>query len=406
MRKLLFILSLCCFTFVASCSDDAIDVDDVNKQTILIYMPWSGTTSSSGLYSYFLQNLDSIKSAIIDDGGTVGRVLVFLSTSASESKLYELSYENNVLTEIPVKTYSGSNYTTASGITEILNDVQSYAYALNYAMIVGCHGVGWTFKDDWTNYPYQSKQHQSPANWQGAKAQGGFYPTTRFFGSVSDMTYATDIPTLAEGIEGAGIKMQYILFDDCYMSNIETAYELRNATYFLIGSTSEVMAIGMPYQTMWSYLASATPDYSSAVSAFYSFYSSYTYPYGSLTAVDCQQVEKLAQIMKEINVRYTIADSLVDSVQVLDGFNTPIFYDLEDYVENLCENTSLLSDFQSQLDKVVRATETTDSIYSYLYASPKYIKVETSSGVTISDLSRNSVAINGREKTAWWTATH
>ena len=35
--------------------------------------------------------------------------------------------------------------------------------------------------------------------------------------------------------------MEYILFDDCYMSSIEVAYELKDVTKYLIGSTSEMM---------------------------------------------------------------------------------------------------------------------------------------------------------------------
>ncbi len=56
----------------------------------------------------------------------------------------------------------------------------------------------------------------------------------------------------ARGIVGAGVKMEYILFDDCYMSSVEVAYELKEATRFLIASTSEMMAYGMPYATVGS----------------------------------------------------------------------------------------------------------------------------------------------------------
>lgn len=54
------------------------------------------------------------------------------------------------------------------------------------------------------------------------------------------------------GIVGAGVKMEYILFDDCYMSSVKAAYELREATRFLIASASEMMAYGMLYATVGS----------------------------------------------------------------------------------------------------------------------------------------------------------
>lgn len=411
MTKILycFLAMVMLLTLGACSTEEAEDVNDINKQTLLVFMPWSGSTSNQGLYPYFEQNLDSIESAIKTHKGLNGRLLVFLSTSSSESSLYEVTYGNmGQIIHTPIKTYSGNLYTTADGITQILNDVKENAYALNYAMIIGCHGCGWTYKADWENYPYRSKLHSwGASDVMLAKGQGSnAWPTTRFYGSVSDANYATDIPDLAKGIAGAGLTMQFILFDDCYMANIETAYALRNVTNYLLGSTSEVMAVGMPYQTMFNLLAKQTPDYSGAVQAFKTFYSSYDYPYGSISAIDCRQTEKLATIMREINTHYTLADSLRDSIQVLGGFQPTIFYDLEDYAEKYCGNTSLLSDFRSQLDNVVKYHACTDSLYSYLYNAPTFIKVKTSSGVTISDPSTNSVAIKGREKTDWWKDTH
>lgn len=367
-------------------------------------MPWAGNESYSNLYTYFKQNLDSIEGAIKKAGSMSNRVVVFLSTSASESELYEITLVNKQIQHTTIKTYSGNLYTTADGIAQILNDVKSNAYALNYcSMIIGCHGVGWTYKDDWTNYPYGAKARTS----QTASSDSTSYHLTRFYGSASDMDYATDIETLDQGIAKAGIKMQYILFDDCYMANIETAYQLKDVTNFLIGSTSEVMAEGMPYQTMWSSLATATPDYEAATRAFYNFYSKFTYPYGTLSVIDCRKLDNLATIMKKINDNYTFDSSQLDSVQVLDGFNQPIFYDMKDYVLHLCKNNDMLNDFSAYLKQAVRYSVHTDSIYSAIYNNTgRYIKVNQFSGITISDPSINSVALKGKEKTAWWKATH
>lgn len=415
---------------IASCdSGETTDVENINEQTILVYMPWSGSSTNSGLYDYMQQNLDSIKSAIRSNKGLNGRALVFISTSPTTSVLFEMKYKNGVVSNDTLKTYTGNDYVTAEGITQILNDVKANAYALNYAMIIGGHGMGWTYREDWTNYPYNIKPKTTSGNPDGndrntnretpLKQQYNTfihpltgadapYPTTRFFGSASDLNnHAIDLHTLAEAITAAGIKMQFILFDDCYMANIETAYELRNVTNFLIASTSEVMAQGMPYQTMWTELAKQAPNYQAAVTDFYDFYSNEAYPYGALSAIDCREVEKLAQVMKQINLRDTLNSDSLSKIQVLDGFTTPIFYDLGDYVDHFCTSPDLLSDFHTQLSNVIRSTVHTDQLYSYLYyMSPTLIDVKSYSGITISDPSRNSVALKGMKKTAWWTATH
>ena len=410
MKRFLYLLFLLAIGLsFSSCTEEAEDVTTINQQTTIVFMPWSGTASSKGLYSYFMQNLDSIEGAIKKTGSMSNRVVVFLSTSSSESSLYEITLVNKEIQHTTLKTYSGNLYTTADGIAQILNDVKSNAFALNYGLIIGCHGMGWTYKEDWSNYPYNAKpRYQQAASAKSATAAKVPYYPTRFYGSVEDLdNYATNIETLEQGIAQAGMKMQYVLFDDCYMANIETAYQLKDVTNFLIGSTSEIMAVGMPYQTIWSSLATATPAYSTVTSAFNTFYSNYTPPCGTLSVIDCRKLDKLAEMMRRINETYKFDSSQLDSLQVLDGFSQGIFYDMKDYVVHLCKNNDMLNDFSADLQQVVKSAVHTDSVYSALYPfSGQYIKIKQFSGITISDPSINSVALKGKEKTAWWKATH
>lgn len=387
---------------LASCgNEDSTDVNDINKQTVLIFMPWTGNNANDrGLYSSFQQNLDSIEYAIVANKGYAGRLVVFLSTSAQTSTLYEVTYKSGTIAHATLKTYEGTSFTTATGIAQVINDVKANAYALNYAMIIGGHGCGWTYATDWDAAIATAKARQATQNHPTA------YPQTRFFGPANQGTYAIDVETLAEGISQAGVKLQYLLFDNCYMANAETAYALRNATNWLVASTSEVLALGLPYASMWQYLGSSTPSYRNMVSTFHSFYANYSTPSGTLSAIDCRQMEALAALMRNINSHYALPDSLIDSLQVLDGYHTPLFYDMGDYVNHLCSNTSLLSDFDAQLKRTVPYSATTDTLYSNLYDHPVYIAAKHFSGLTISDPSRNSVATRGLRKTAWWKATH
>lgn len=385
---------------LVSCDKEESTVDDVNKQTILVYMPWSGSANSDGLYHFFLANLDSIEVGLKAKGGiTNNRVLIFISESARNSVLYELTYDKKTekCERKKLRDYEGHDYTTAEGITSLLNEVKSLAPALNYAMMIGCHGTGWTFKDSWDNYPYYSKTFSMFEEEE---------PSTRFFGSVSDFTFSTNISTLAEGISGAGMKMQYIQFDDCYMCNVEVAYELRNVTNFLIASTSEVMNIGFPYQKMWKGLSNPVPDYSLAISAFGQFYNDYIYPYGTAAAIDCREMDNLASIMKLINDKYTISEEALAEVQVLDGFDTPIFYDFGDYVDKLCTENALHNRVVSSLNTLVKAKANTENIFSMLYNEARIIPVKTFSGITISDPSQHVVAKKSLQHTSWYQATH
>jgi len=389
---------------LASCSNDETErAEDATQQTLMVFMPWSGSNSTQGLYPFLLQNIDSIEAGIIAKKGLGrNRVMVFLSTSATRSTCYEITYNNGKCTHTPLKEYTGKEvYTTKEGIQSIVSDMAQHAPALNYAMIIGCHGTGWTQKSIWEDYPTRAKRR----NARGKPATN--YMQTRFYGSVDDIpNYATDISTLADALTATGIKMQYILFDDCYMANAETAYELRHATNFLVASTSEVLIIGMPYRTMWSNLSSATPNYTTLVSQFNTFYKSYDIPCGALSVIDCRQMDAVAEVMKQVNAAHTFDTSLQDSLQVLDGFNTAIFYDMDSYVAHLTGKNALYDRFKTVLSKAVRASAATEQLYSYLYNAPIYIDVKSFSGITISDPTQSPTALKGLGKTAWWKATH
>ena len=114
--------------------------------------------------------------------------------------------------------------------------------------------------------------------------------------------------------------------------------------------------------------------------------------------------------MKSINKEVTLAPSIeLDSIQSLDGFVPRLLYDFNVYVDSLHPDAVLKDRFTSQLKKVVKAEAHTDSVITSLNLegnkSQKY-PIKTYCGLTISDPSQHPVAIRGREKTAWWKATH
>lgn len=435
MKKFISIVAV---AFVAlfcmsSCSEEALDVDSANKQTILVFMPWTGDNSSQGLTRYLKANLDSISDGIIDKKGlTNSRLMVFFSDNANSSTLYEFQYDavEKKVNRVPVKTYEGAFYNSAEGFASLLGDVKQHAEALNYALIVGGHGCGWTYADDWNSYPYNAKPHSVSmgTDWSSAAKSNGLFssssdaphfsgiyfgsdrnsPLTRFFGSVSLQSHAMDVATLAAGIKTSGIKMQYILFDVCYMANVETAYELKEATNYMIATGSEMLAAGIPYRSIWSYLNSPTPNYSGIVSTTVNFYKNSSAPYCNMSAVDCRQLDNLASVMKEINGKYQLDSSLkLDSIQPLGGFQPNLFYDLGVYVDSLHPSGYIKEQFTTQLKATVKAESHTDAVITALgLTESEVIKVKSYSGLSISDPSTHPVAVKGREKTGWWKATH
>ncbi len=407
--KKLFTLFFCLVSLTVTftgCSEEAIDVKSVNKQTILVMFPWTGSYSSSGLYDYLQHNLDSMEYAIKKNKGLNNtRVLVFFSRSARQSELFELTYNTSTyaVDHTPVATYEGHDYTSTEGLASVIRTMKERTEALNYAMIIGGHGLGWIRAEDWQA---ASNSSEAKAKAKTAELQT---PKYRHFGSTSTSTndFSIDITTLADAIKANGIKMQYILFDACFMANAETAYQLREATNFLVASPYTVINEGMPYAKVWNYLNTATPNYTSLVSTYLSYYNSTSTPYASLAAIDCRQMDNLAAVMKEINQKYTITDEQLAGVQYFNAMTPTLFYDLGNYVDSLHVNMTLKSKFDTQMAATVKTVQYTgQTMDNDNNSHTVFITVSTNSGLTISDPSKHAAALRGKETTAWWKATH
>ena len=211
-----------------------------NERTLFMYFPWS-----VDLTSFFYQNVNDMKKAIANVGLDKQRVVVYFATSGTEAEMYELKYEKGKCVQQTLKTYSGNDVTTPEGIAEVLNDMKAFAPAKRYAMTIGCHGMGWlpVDKDELRRKSGLKYHWETPG-----------VPLTRYFGAGGNKDYQTEITDFAEGLKMAGLKMDYILPDDCYMPSIEVAYDLREVTDYLVGSTCEIMAYGMPYEKIGAYL--------------------------------------------------------------------------------------------------------------------------------------------------------
>ena len=253
-----------------------------------------------------------------------------------------------------------------------------------FSLIIGCHGMGWV--------PAATYNH-----------------STRYFGGDSENTH-TEVPDLAAAIADADMHMDFILFDDCYMACVEVAYELRAVTDYLLASPAEIMDYGMPYQNLFHFLATRSHDYTSVMTAFEDFYSTYNIPSGTYSAIDCREAEAMAALMKEANENHLFDTSLEPTLQVYDGMKVNgtykhAFYDLGDYAEKLCgDDATLLGRIQQQVQRLVPFKATTGTFYSKFDGLIQPISIY--SGITVSDPTTNYRFTPSLHDTSWWHATH
>ncbi|WP_295936536.1 clostripain-related cysteine peptidase [uncultured Alistipes sp.] len=370
----------------------------VAPQTVIMYLPWS-----DNLYDYFLRNINDAKKAISKNIMHDSRMLVFLQTSTTKATLSELYYDNGECKEIPLKTYDDLNVTKEDALVAIFKDMAEAAPAEQYGLTIGSHGMAW-IPDTNSEMRSMGVVDTEKPHWEYVSPDGVF---TRWFGDGK--TRCTNTTTFARAIAASGISFEYILFDDCFMSSIEVVYDLRNITKYIIASPCEVMAYGYPYDLVVPNLFTnngAGYDLSGICHAFYDFYTTYSSPYGAIAVTVCDQVEQMAEVMKEVNTKFPVYNP--DPAKPLQRYDylysQTRFYDFGDYVDKLCESDrTLFAKFEAQLNRTVPEQYRLHTEYFY---SGGRRHIDVYSGISTSAPSESPLVLSHIENTGWHRATH
>lgn len=376
-------------------------------QAVVMYLPWSGN-----LYSHFLKNIEDAKKAVAGNILHDSRLLVFLQTSATKGTMRELHYDNGECRETLLCTYDDLDVTQAETIAGIFGYVAETAPAERYGLTIGSHGMAWIPAGAGRSGAAKAGTEpvtaatQEKWHWEYVSPDGQF---TRWFGDGS--TRSTNTTTFAEGIAAAGLQFEYILFDDCFMSSIEAAYDLRNTTRYLIASPCEVMAYGYPYDLVMPCLFTDNGtryDLEGVCRSFYNFYEHYeapNYNCGAIAVTVCGELEGMAQVIRRINAASPayIPDPAKPLQRYEYLYSPTRFYDLGDYVRQLCDNSALLTEFEQQLERTVPGRYRLHT--EYFYSNGKR-PIATYSGISTSAPSTSAVVTSNIENTAWHKATH
>lgn len=399
-----------------SCSNgDSPDRPDVPVtpvgQTVFMFFPWSNS-----LLSDFRRTVEDMQTVVAQRSMKDERIMVFMATSEREAVLFELKKQNGRCLTDTLRRYSDRPFTSRQWLTSLFSEVMTLAPASRYGMVVGCHGLAWVpvqgqrnarkrlgsqERIDEEDNLYKEERidkEGEPNDLMHFEVQGPV--TTRFIGGTYPETQI-ETTDLADAMADAGFHTEYILFDACYMSSVEVAYELKDVTHYLIASPTEVLSYGFPYITMGKHLL-GTPNYKSIVDSFISFYSSYNLPYGTVAVTDCTQLDALAAIAQQINA--AAAEQLVpNGVQIMDGYSPTLFYDLGHLMSLKDAGTVLTAAFAEQLDKTVPYKGHTGQYFTTLKDAP--VDIKHYSGLNTSQGSLNHMA-DRLSETAWYKATN
>lgn len=456
-----FIIATLFIVVGVSCSNgDSPDGPDVPVtpvgQTVFMFFPWSNS-----LLSDFRRTVEDMQTVVAQRSMKDERVMVFMATSEREAALFELKKQNGRCLTDTLRRYSDRPFTSRQWLTSLFSEVMTLAPASRYGMVVGCHGLAWVPVqgqrnarkrlgsqeriDEEDNLYKEEKIEEEDNLYKEEKIdKEGLYKkeridkegddlmhfevqgpvTTRFIGGTYPETQI-ETTDLADAMADAGLHTEYILFDACYMSSVEVAYELKDVTHYLIASPTEVLSYGFPYITMGKHLL-GTPNYKGIADSFISFYSSYYLPYGTVAVTDCTQLDALAAIAQQINAAATeqinvaaaeptnaasegklntarSGKNVPNGVQIMDGYSPTLFYDLGHLMSLKDAGTVLTAAFAEQLDKTVPYKGHTGQYFTALKDAP--VDIKHYSGLNTSQGSLNRMA-DRLSETAWYKATN
>lgn len=328
----------------------------IPTKTILVYM-----AGENSLSKYTQINLTSIITGARQSNIEECNLLIYSDARGSLPKLYKIEKnKQGIVDSVLVKTYEEQNSADMQTMREIITDVFTEYPAQEKGLFLWSHGTAWL-----------------PSNIND-------YKGLRSFGQ--DGTNHMEITELREALPDN--VSDYIIFDACYMSSIEVAYELRHKTKYILGSSAEVMAEGFPYTiTIPALLANGELEerLKNAAESFYNHYNAQSNEYqtGNVSLIRTAELATFAASCKPIFAgRYT-EERMIDpsgyglNLQALEYLTSPIAY-------------SFLYDFQSYM-KALSAHVDMENVIIYKNTTPycffaqpyKSMPINTYSGLSI-----------------------
>jgi hypothetical protein len=196
------------------------------ERTVLVYLAGKNNLSGS-----LLTNLEQMKTGSKGIGNNT--LLAFVRRDKQGEQPWLARISNGELTDsVSLDDMGISTNNMQACNPELMEQVLKYAFnhypAKEYGLVLGGHSTGWLIQ-------------QEPDN-------------TRAFGvdNGDGYTYSSrnqrwiNVPTIAQVLERVP-HLKFIFADCCNFMCLETMYELRNVTDYIIGSPAEIPAEGAPY---------------------------------------------------------------------------------------------------------------------------------------------------------------
>ena len=324
-----------------------------------------------------------------------------------------LGPDGNPMKETLLEMEPGTISNRAECIREVLEFLkEKYPEIESFGVLMSSHGTGWT-PPGYCTTGYKNEGNSDVIEWRrsafpetylsgeylyepvpGVKSMG--YTVT---GVNPTVAYETDIREIADLLP---FKLDYIIFDACFMGGVEVACEFRDKCNFVVASQTEILSDGMDYTTMISDLLEG--NRADLVSLATNYFNHYNLSSGSkrsatISVVDCSKLGTLAAVCRNLFRNYDISKDNVDASKLQKYFyytNHAWFYDLYSIVQAAGVSETELSDLQWALDECILYQAATPTFA--LYGFP----IDTHSGLSMYLPEKERTQLNSYYRELTW----
>lgn len=340
------------------------------SRTILVYIVANNTLGDGSIQGvrYDYQDIDEMLKGAKVGYLNGGRLLVYHSAANGSTTMKEVT--SNGIVEL--KNYGDESPLTVSTMRGVLDDMRQLAPAEEYGLVLWSHSTGWINQG---REPEEPQEPEEPEGEEGDQENLNNASDTDESGSRSyigwdlpicyswgiDDKEEMSIPALGRALNGQNL--MFIYFDCCFMGNVESLYQIRNAANYVIASATEVPLGGMAYDRNLANLFKYYINYKDIAKNTYDYYNAFDdwWRSISMSVYDMSQMNSLVSSAADVfaaNPGASVDRSEISSYSGSDTYPNR-FFDLKQYINSLTADENAVARFNQTFDRFVVYTDHT-----------------------------------------------
>lgn len=366
MKKIKYLIIIALLT---SCTNEwEVEPRPQAERTLLVYLGGDNNLSS--------EVQDKTKALLKGWQSRLGNLLIFADTQGGKTVLVQAKQQNGKKYADTIRRYTNLNSASSELLKEVLADTRRLAPAPSYGMVLFSHATGWL----------PAKSFENPTTWTPPISTRSI-----FVDKEKEMEFSDFVSAIPDNM------FEFMAFDMCFMSSVETSYALRKKTKYVVGSVAEILSPGFTplYEKHLSMLYESKPNLTGFAQAFYDYYNSLegVYRAGGISIVRTSEMEALAQLTKALSPQPTVAQ--IDKMQYYDRKGKPhLFFDFGSYMQESL-TAEQYAKVEKQLQKIVLFKRHTSRLIN--------IDINTHSGLAVYIPQAETPSLNAQYETLEWT---